>query len=93
MLLGSDHGQNLVTSRAEPLLTLRGVTKRFGSLVALSDASLDIMPGEIHCILGENGAGKSTLCNVIFGVQMPDDGSMSYLASRWCTSISAWCTT
>jgi simple sugar transport system ATP-binding protein len=45
-------------------------------LLALSDATLDLMPGEIHCILGENGAGKSTLCNLIFGVHLPDSGSM-----------------
>ncbi len=62
----------------EPLLSLQGVTKRFGSLVALSDASLDVMPGEVHCILGENGAGKSTLCNLIFGVHVPDEGSMHF---------------
>ena len=63
---------------AEPLLALQGVTKRFGSLMALSDASLDIMPGEVHCILGENGAGKSTLCNLIFGVHVPDEGVMQF---------------
>jgi general nucleoside transport system ATP-binding protein len=62
----------------EPLLALQGVTKRFGSLLALSDASLDIMPGEVHCILGENGAGKSTLCNLIFGVHVPDQGTMRF---------------
>jgi general nucleoside transport system ATP-binding protein len=57
---------------------MHGVTKRFGPLVAVSDASLDIMPGEVHCILGENGAGKSTLCNLIFGVQVPDEGEMRF---------------
>ena len=62
----------------EPLLSLSAITKRFGSFTALSDVSLDISPGEIHCILGENGAGKSTLCNVIFGVHRPDGGAMSY---------------
>ncbi len=62
----------------EPLLSLSAITKRFGSFSALSDVSLDIRPGEIHCILGENGAGKSTLCNVIFGVHRPDGGAMSY---------------
>jgi general nucleoside transport system ATP-binding protein len=59
-----------------PLLSLQGMTKRFGKLLALSEVSLDIMPGEIHCILGENGAGKSTLCNLIFGVHAPDAGTM-----------------
>ena len=62
----------------EPLLSLSAVTKRFGGFIALSDVSLDIRPGEIHCILGENGAGKSTLCNLIFGVHRPDGGTMRY---------------
>jgi general nucleoside transport system ATP-binding protein len=62
----------------ESLLALQGVSKRFGSLVAVSEASLDIMPGEVHCILGENGAGKSTLCNLIFGVHLPDEGEMRF---------------
>ena len=62
----------------EPLLSLSAITKRFGSFTALSDVSIDIRPGEIHCILGENGAGKSTLCNLIFGVHRPDEGSMRY---------------
>src|ERR1700761_9237915 len=63
---------------AEPLLGLSQLTKRFGSFTALSDVSLDIRAGEIHCILGENGAGKSTLCNLIFGVHRPDAGAMRY---------------
>jgi simple sugar transport system ATP-binding protein len=63
---------------AEPLLSLDAITKRFGSFAALSDVSLDIRAGEIHCILGENGAGKSTLCNLIFGVHRPDAGAMRY---------------
>lgn len=65
-------------TKVEPLLSLSAMTKRFGSFTALSDVSLDIRPGEIHCILGENGAGKSTLCNLIFGVHRPDQGSMRY---------------
>src|SRR5271154_3959598 len=67
---------DLAAPAAEPLLSLQAITKRFGSFAALSDVSLDIRAGEIHCILGENGAGKSTLCNLIFGVHRPDAGSM-----------------
>src|ERR1700758_3965156 len=63
---------------AEPLLALSQLTKRFGSFTALSEVSLDLRPGEVHCILGENGAGKSTLCNLIFGVHQPDSGSMRF---------------
>jgi simple sugar transport system ATP-binding protein len=65
----------------EPLLSLSQVTKRFGSFTALSEVSLDLRPGEVHCILGENGAGKSTLCNLIFGVHRPDGGVMRYRGS------------
>jgi general nucleoside transport system ATP-binding protein len=67
-----------VNAPTVPLLSLHGMTKRFGQLLALSDVSLTIEPGEIHCILGENGAGKSTLCNLIFGVHAPDTGAMQF---------------
>jgi ABC-type uncharacterized transport system ATPase subunit len=62
-------------------LALRNVTKRFGAFHALTDVSLDVRPGEVHCLLGENGAGKSTLCNVIFGVHRPDEGSLHFLGA------------
>lgn len=64
-------------SQPQPILRLTGITKEFSGVTALSDASVDIFPGEVHAILGENGAGKSTMMNIIAGVFAPTKGTLT----------------
>lgn len=59
-----------------PLLSLRGVSKSYGSVLANHGIDLDVAEGSIHAILGENGAGKSTLMKLIYGVERPDAGEV-----------------
>ena len=58
------------------VLQTKGLTKRFGSLVAVNNVDFSLRKGEIHALLGENGAGKSTLCNVVYGYYKPDGGEV-----------------
>ena len=60
----------------EPLLRMTSIRKRFPGVQALDDASLEVLPGEIHALLGENGAGKSTLIKILAGAQQPDSGTI-----------------
>ena len=65
-----------VASPRDPLLSLRGITKTFPGVRALSGVDLDLYPGEVHALMGENGAGKSTLMKVVAGVYQPDAGQI-----------------
>jgi ABC-type branched-subunit amino acid transport system ATPase component len=59
-----------------PLLSVRGLTKRFGGLVAVKDIGFDIAPGEILGLIGPNGSGKSTVMKLIMGIERPNAGSI-----------------
>jgi ribose transport system ATP-binding protein len=59
------------------LLEVTGVSKRFGGIVALCDATLSAKAGEVHALLGENGAGKSTFIQILSGVLRRDGGNIS----------------
>ncbi|MCX8997691.1 ABC transporter ATP-binding protein [Rhizobiaceae bacterium BDR2-2] len=61
---------------AVPLLSVRKLTKLFGTFAACNGIDLEIKPGEIHALLGENGAGKSTLVKMLFGVLSPSSGEI-----------------
>ncbi|MGB3412713.1 MAG: ATP-binding cassette domain-containing protein [Microthrixaceae bacterium] len=72
--------------RVEPVLSCRGVTKRFGGLNALSGVDLEVMPGEIVGLIGQNGAGKTTLMDCISGFHTIDDGKVDFRGvdvTRW----------
>jgi simple sugar transport system ATP-binding protein len=59
-----------------PAVTLRGIDKRFGSVQANRDVSLEVAAGAIHGIVGENGAGKSTLMSILYGFYRADSGTV-----------------
>lgn len=61
---------------AAPVVEMRGISKRFGPVLANDDISLALREGEIHAVLGENGAGKTTLMNILSGMYHPDAGTI-----------------
>lgn len=60
----------------DPLVSMRGITKRFPGVTALRQVDFDLYPGQVHALVGENGSGKSTLCKCIYGLIQPDEGSI-----------------
>ncbi len=67
-----------VSGAADPLLSVKGVTLRFGGITALSDVSFDVQRGELFAIIGPNGAGKSSVFNCLNGVYRPQQGAIRF---------------
>ena len=65
-----------MTDLVQPLISARGISKSFATIEVLRDVDLDLMPGEIHALLGENGAGKSTFAKILAGVHRPTQGTL-----------------
>ena len=63
---------------SEPILSIKGISKRFGGLVALDNVGFDVYPGEVVGLMGPNGAGKTTLLNIIAGEYTPDAGTIMF---------------
>ena len=65
-------------TRMKPVLCLRGISKSFPGVKALSGVELDLYPGEVTALIGENGAGKSTIVKVLTGIYQPDEGTIEF---------------
>jgi ABC-type sugar transport system ATPase subunit len=73
---GGRRQEGVVTAEPPPTLVVRGLTKRFGGVTALSEVDLEVGRGEVVAIVGENGAGKSTVVNVLSGMCRADGGTI-----------------
>jgi len=71
------------TTTTDLLLEATGVSKAYGAVIALRDASLAVRPGEIHALMGANGAGKSTFVKILTGAVRPDAGTIVVGGRRW----------
>jgi fructose transport system ATP-binding protein len=65
------------TETRQPILSARGIHKRYGNVTAIDGADFDLYPGEILAVIGDNGAGKSSLIKVLSGATIPDEGTVS----------------
>ncbi|TWG90656.1 D-xylose transport system ATP-binding protein, partial [Mesorhizobium sp. J18] len=68
--------------RGEPILRLRGISKQFGAVSALTDIDLDVYAGEVVALVGDNGAGKSTLVKTLAGVHQPTSGTIEFMGQE-----------
>lgn len=86
-----DHPSPMPDSAVQPpLVRAYGLCKSFGGVHVLRDAGVDLMPGEVHALVGENGAGKSTLAKIIGGVYTPDAGRLELSGQEvWLGSVRA----
>ncbi len=62
----------------EPIIQMKDIEKHFGAVIALAGVSMDVVPGECHCLLGDNGAGKSTFIKTMSGVHKPTKGEIFF---------------
>jgi D-xylose transport system ATP-binding protein len=67
-----------VSEGTQPVLSLRGISKTFGAVAALTDVDLDVAPGQVVALVGDNGAGKSTLVKILAGVHPADAGTITF---------------
>jgi ABC-type branched-subunit amino acid transport system ATPase component len=72
-----------------PLVQMKNIEKHFGSVIALNGVSLDVYPGECHCLLGDNGAGKSTFIKTMSGVHKPTRGEILFEGKPMHSTIRA----
>jgi ABC-2 type transport system ATP-binding protein len=70
-------------TQVDAAVDIAGVTKRYGSLVAVDDVSVRVAPGEVYGVLGPNGAGKTTLLRMLFGLIRPDSGTIRVFGRTW----------
>lgn len=68
---------------SEPILQMKNINKKFGSVIALKDVNLDVYPGEIRGLIGENGSGKSTISSIAAGMQKATSGDMYFKGAKW----------
>ena len=75
-------GLRALTTSPDPVVRMRGIVKRFPGVLANAGVDFDLLPGEVHALLGENGAGKSTLMNVLYGLHTADEGEILLRGKR-----------